>query len=132
MDKTKQPGIEFKTVILVEESFWRSFDIPNNSKLNINFKTGNNIMNQKATVEITTSLKLTHEENEVLKYKSKFVGIFLVEKDSENMGLKEFIQNNAPALMFPYIREQISSITSKSGIKPIVLPPINLMALINK
>ncbi|XZK49641.1 protein-export chaperone SecB (plasmid) [Clostridium perfringens] len=33
--------------------------------------------------------------------------------------------------MFPYIREHITSVTQKAGIQPIVLPPINIRALLN-
>jgi preprotein translocase subunit SecB len=37
-----------------------------------------------------------------------------------------FIQVNAPAIAFPYLRSFVTTITSNAGLKPIVLPAINL------
>ena len=31
MDKAKQPGIKFNGIILVEEEFWRDYDVPEDS-----------------------------------------------------------------------------------------------------
>ena len=131
MDKSKQPGIEFKNIILIEDNFKRDPDVPNKSKINVDFETTSNIGEEFANVEITTQLRLLHEDKEVLKHNCKFVGIFLVKKEDENMNIEDFVRNNAPALMLPYIREHITSISSKAGIKPIILPPINLIALID-
>ena len=72
------------------------------------------------------------EGKEVLVLKSKFVGFFSVIKGQENMDIEEYIKNNSVGLMFPYIREHISAVTIKSGINPIFLPPINVVALLEK
>jgi preprotein translocase subunit SecB len=45
------------------------------------------------------------------------------------MSFEEFTSINAPALIFPYIREHITAITQKAGIKPIIIQPINFVAL---
>jgi preprotein translocase subunit SecB len=55
-----------------------------------------------------------------------FVGVFAVIPGQENMTLEEFAQVNGPALMFPYIRELISDITLRSGLKPVIFPPLNI------
>ncbi|MGI6649727.1 MAG: protein-export chaperone SecB [Bacillota bacterium] len=31
--------------------------------------------------------------------------------------------------MFPYIREHISTVTQKAGVKPVLLAPINVLAI---
>lgn len=36
-----------------------------------------------------------------------------------------FAKQNAPAMLFPYIRAHISALTGLSGISPIILPTIN-------
>ncbi|MDE6468216.1 MAG: protein-export chaperone SecB [Muribaculaceae bacterium] len=36
------------------------------------------------------------------------------------------IKMNAPAIMFPYIRAYISTLTSLSGLAPVIIPAINL------
>lgn len=42
--------------------------------------------------------------------------------------LRRYTSVNAPAILFPYVRAYISTLTSLSGISPIVLPTINLAA----
>jgi preprotein translocase subunit SecB len=59
------------------------------------------------------------------------VGIFSVIPESSNMDLEYFAQNNAPALMFPYIREIIATTTLKAGLPSVLLPPLNIHAIIN-
>ncbi len=48
------------------------------------------------------------------------------------MDLNQFADNNAGAIIFPYIREIIASTTLKSGINPIILQPLNIPALIKQ
>ena len=132
MDKTKQPGISFDGIILVEEKFWRDYQIPEDSSIDLEFQANNNIEKSSGTVEVYANFKLVKDEKSFLTLDLKFIGFFSVIGDEENMDIKEFIENNSLALMFPYIREHITNITSKSGIKPIVLPPINLRAVTNK
>ncbi|HHV46117.1 MAG TPA: hypothetical protein GXX53_04360 [Tissierellia bacterium] len=131
MDKSKQPGIRFDGIILAEENFWRDYSIPKDSKIDLHFSAENHIEGKKATVEVTSYLRLIYEEKEVLKLESKFVGFFSEIEGQENMNIEDYIKNNSVALIFPYIREHIHMITAKSGIKPIMLPPINLRAMLN-
>lgn len=87
---------------------------------------------KKCVSELITSLVLKSDEKEVLKLESTFVGTFSIINDSENMSIEEYTKGYSPALMLPYIREHISSITQKAGVKPVLLPPINILALINE
>ncbi|MDR2597322.1 MAG: protein-export chaperone SecB [Treponema sp.] len=57
---------------------------------------------------------------------------FSIIKGKENMGLKEYSNLNAPAAIFPYIRETIASTTTMAGIPPVLIPPINLAAIKGK
>lgn len=53
-------------------------------------------------------------------------GLFEFDRDLNDKQKRDFFETNAPAILFPYIRAYISTITSLSGITPIVLPTINL------
>lgn len=132
MDKTRQPGIKFDGIILVEESFWRDYSVPEDLTVDLEFSTSNSIENNNAAVEIATNFQLIKNDKSFVKLEFKFVGFFSVMEEDANMELEYFISNNSLALMFPYIREHITSVTSKSGIKPIMLPPINLKAMISE
>ena len=46
----------------------------------------------------------------------------------ENMSI---LERNAIAILFPYIRSYISTITTQPGMSPIVLPAMNIVAMVN-
>lgn len=131
MDKTKQPGISFDSIILVEETFWRDFNVPADSEIEFNVEMVINIQENNSNTQLITTLRMKSEEKEVLKLSSTFVGLFSINKGNENMDLEHYLRNNSPALMFPFIREHIATITQKSGVGPVLLPPINIIALVN-
>ncbi len=62
----------------------------------------------------------------------KTVGWFSLDaplKDSE----EEFpLLRNAVAIMFPFVRSQITLVTSQPNMQPVVLPPININSLIEE
>ena len=132
MDKNKQPGISFDNIMLVKECFWRDFIVPKESEIAFEVKHNWSGSEDKYVSELLTTLRLLAGEKEVLKLESTFVGLFSIIANQENMDIKDYIKNHAPALMLPYIREHISSITQKAGIKPVLLPPVNIVALIRK
>jgi preprotein translocase subunit SecB len=68
--------------------------------------------------------------DEVLRLNSTWVGLFSIDEPFKNMDMEYYLKNNSSALMIPYIREHISAITLKSGVGAILLPPINVLALI--
>lgn len=41
-----------------------------------------------------------------------------------------FARQNAVAIMFPYVREAISSLTGKGSAGSVFIPPINVVALV--
>lgn len=53
-------------------------------------------------------------------------GKFEFDKDLTDSEKDSFFNINAPAILFPYVRAYISTLTSLSGINPIMLPTINL------
>lgn len=42
----------------------------------------------------------------------------------------DILEKNTIAIMFPYIRSYISSITTQPGMSPIVLPAMNIVAMV--
>jgi len=46
--------------------------------------------------------------------------------------LEEFSMANGPAYVIPYARELIANITSRAGIPTLIIPPVNVFALIEK
>jgi preprotein translocase subunit SecB len=44
--------------------------------------------------------------------------------------LKRFAKVNAPAHLFPFVREIIGNTTMKANIPPLLLPPFNISAMV--
>lgn len=66
------------------------------------------------------------DENEKMYVNVKGRAIFSMQQ--ENMDL---LEKNTIAIMFPYIRSYISLITTQPGMNPIVLPAMNIIAMVN-
>ena len=54
-----------------------------------------------------------------------------VAKDALADSLRRFGKYNAPGLLIPYLREVVSNVSVRSGFAPLILPPINVQALID-
>lgn len=131
IDKDKQPGIKFHDVILAKETFERIPEFPEQIDLDIGFEFSISSANDDYYGELITSVRcLSESGQEVLTMKCTHVGVFSVIEGEENMSIQDFMENNAAALMFPFVREHIYSTTKKACISPIALPPINIRAMI--
>jgi preprotein translocase subunit SecB len=129
MDKTKQPGILINAILLADSVFHRAHEIPKNLKFKLNFAINNIIDKSNLVTELTVRVN-TKEDPVYLII--KYVGIFSGMPDS-NMNLEEFSQISAPAMLLPYIREEIHNRLLKANVFNIgILPPINLQALLKE
>ena len=45
------------------------------------------------------------------------------------LNIQDFANINAPAILFPYLREHLASLSMKANISPIVLEPVNFLAM---
>lgn len=59
-----------------------------------------------------------------------FEGEYSIGHRDENFN--GFILSSAPAILFPYIRAYLTSLTALSGVNPIILPTMNLSGLQEK
>ncbi|ERJ81854.1 hypothetical protein HMPREF1990_01181 [Porphyromonas gingivalis W4087] len=68
---------------------------------------------------------LIKDDENNLDFSMSIEGVFEYEID-DLQELIPFICENAPAILFPYIRAYISNITALSGMSPIILPTLNI------
>lgn len=73
---------------------------------------------------INVDVEITNLNNSLV-LKMVCVGIFKYNTDDENL-LLSFMSLNGPAIVFPYIRSFISSMSSLSGFETITLPTLNM------
>lgn len=78
-------------------------------------------------------VKTISEDNEKkFKLNLEMIGVYKLDKqDLEDEIIKNIIQINTLSIMFPYIRSQITLLTSQPGMTPIVLQPIDINKLIS-
>lgn len=63
----------------------------------------------------------------------KMVALFQVNGDvDEEFKKSDFVQLNAPAIAFPYLRSFITTVTTNAGFMPVILPSINISKNANK
>lgn len=76
----------------------------------------------------TISLKIKVETNDY-SLRMALVGVFEVDG---GLNTNSYFEKNAIAIMFPYLRSQLTLITAQPGIKPVMLPPININELLKQ
>lgn len=59
------------------------------------------------------------------------VGIFEFDDDISAELKGTFFNSNAPAIIFPYLRAYVTTLTGLSGIQPMILPTLNLSTGVN-
>lgn len=69
------------------------------------------------------------DKNKAININVQAIGNYLFEKSIELDQIDDFFFINAPALLFPYIRAYISTLTNLSGFEPINLPTLNMTKL---
>jgi len=128
MDKNKPPGISFDDVILKELVFSRKEGYSDKPVLNMQLGSNESFSpnEDKLVYEMSCEVK---DEGELFNIKCTMIGFFSVIEGKENMGLREYSNINAPAAIFPYIREIIASTSIRAEIPPVVIPPTNLNLL---
>lgn len=133
MDQNKQPGINFKGIILADERFTRLPIVSDSCELFIDMEHNWNGEGSDYVSEIKTNVKLMDVQNDAESFVLEFtmMGLFSVNREDPNLNIEDYIREFSSTLMFPYIREHISSVSIKAGIRPILLPPTNIRALIS-
>lgn len=75
------------------------------------------------TVSLGCTIKSVGEE--LINLETSIVGHFSCD-DASIERRDVLLQKNTLAILFPYLRSQISLITAQPGLSPIVLPPMNI------
>jgi preprotein translocase subunit SecB len=128
MDKNKQPGISFDDIILKEIVFSRKEGFSDKPVFKMNLESTISISpdEDRLVYEMSCEVK---DDKDFFIIKCTMIGFFSVIEGKENMSMKEYSDLNAPAAIFPYIREEIASTTTRAGLPPVVIPPTNINLL---
>jgi|SRR6185312_3372663 len=120
-------------IILIESNFRRDLIINFGNKDFVN-NTDMKVTHAQNDKELSVTVNMVFSSNEgdrsVVNADVKMAGLFTI-PDNNDLPLDTFINVNAPAMIFPFIREHLSSLSLKAAINPILLQPINFVKLSN-
>lgn len=132
---SQETGYRLLNVFLLNSNFKRSEKLTKNEEIKNNADVSVDYSKNEEEAELTVKLTISYwterrddpqtKENEA---EITMIGIFKYPENPQPP-VETFGKINGPAIIFPFIREHLSSLTSKSGIQPILLPPINFAAM---
>jgi len=120
-------NINFPVLELASSNLIISESILDNVNMNLSFDVLFTEENN-STFIVRFNLELnSEEEKQSFKAKVSMSAVFSTEKPmEEDFRNSDFIQINAPAIAFPYLRSFVTNITTQAGYKPLILPIITL------
>lgn len=110
----------------VEEASLKLQELDHRLRIRINPK-GSHLLKEKNLLVLRMNCRVYSEpeESKGLEVKVDIVAHFEYKGMSEEE-IGAYLSMNAPAIVFPYVRAYISSLTGLSGIAPLVLPTLNM------
>lgn len=98
--------------------------LPNDINLNIDKKVKKSSSSDN-DFELNLILELSSNDDNT-NIKCVFIGYFSSDGEITKSFLEtSFASVNAPAILFPFIRSYVSTVTINAGLNPIILPTIN-------
>jgi len=131
---SKKDSFEFLSVILLESNFKRNVEINYTSSefdSHIDINIDNKIKDNILFVELSLTYFAGVKDDKEIQSFIKMVGVFQC-PENPALPIETFGKINAPAILFPFIRENLASISMKAGINAILLSPINFVKLSEK
>ena len=130
INENVKSAFQLKSIYLRESTF--KILEPNKKLENINFGIGieaNKFQDgETEKLENALTIILSIEERESFLLSVTMVGIFEIIKEIP-FDKDEFLNINAPTIIYPYIRQHVRTLSLEAGISPILLPVINFVAL---
>ncbi len=127
MNETTNSSFQFKGYRVVK-SLIEIKSVDFGEAFNISFKSKGEINKADSSFQLELSA-IIKDKKDCIHVEVEFTSSFVFDSAIEKTQLKKFFYINAPAILFPYIRAYITTLTALSGIDPINLPTLNLSSL---
>lgn len=83
-------------------------------------------------VELSVSIQSDEEEAQPYEVEIAYLGLFHLTELPEGLSREDFATRNAAAILFPYVRQAVTDLTSRGAAGPLFLPPVNVAAMLAK
>ena len=114
-----------KNIMITEGTFKRSVDSLEDVELQVNVSHNVNQISDRE-YKIILELSVADPQGKLSVF-VKGMAIFETEQKTRTL-----IERNTLAIMFPYFRSYVSTLTTQPGMMPIVLPAMNIIAMLTE
>jgi preprotein translocase subunit SecB len=126
-DEKIDSGYQIINILLIENTFTRVAAInfgDKNITHNLDVESNPVIKDDVIITELIVSFSISVENNILASLRTKMVGTFKA-VGTPQLSKEDFANVNAAAIIYPYIREQITSCAIKGGLGNLFIPPLN-------
>ncbi len=131
-------GFELKSIALLQASFERPLElhfpadeVATHTNLKVvtrNFAEPVSRV-ERVEIELTVSVVVpTINADEPMAVSARMLGVFQVNGEAPPDALDSFGNINGPAILYPFVREVIASLTLRADASPVMLPTMNFAA----
>lgn len=123
------PGYQILSILLLDSTFTRISQINfGDSQILTNVDVTNDyqLLDEAFVSEVRVKFSLKIQNTVSVSAEVKMVGSFKI-IGSPELPVEEFAKINAPAIIYPYVREHLSMLSLKAGIGQVLLPPFNFI-----
>ena len=127
-ESPKAPGFHFNSVVV---DSLRLVDLePGQSRpptLSFSIKFRRRMVTEPQGVEVTVIVSIFPQEGSSFRLDAEITGRFERVEGDQVLSLEDFARLNGPALVMPYAREIVTSITGRTRHGVIIFPPVNIV-----
>lgn len=105
------------------------FNIPEKAELGIEFSPRGVFSSGNSTYELDFDVKVECKETSTEVINVSCAALFSFNEKVAISDIPEYFYPNSLAIVFPYIRAFVSTMSLQANVRPIVLPTVNLMGL---
>ncbi|MGB1217190.1 MAG: protein-export chaperone SecB [Saprospiraceae bacterium] len=124
----EKSDIQLRSITIEKSTFVRG-ELPMERRdFNMNLSTFNEVKGNRIYVFVNVVLEIA----EFPDFRMDITMLGNFEKQGEiKVSLEDFCNINAPAIIFPYVRQYIRNLSMDAGLNPIMLPVINFVGRYN-
>lgn len=109
-----------------------NFDIPKDAEFVIDFKPSGKLKEIKGTYDLSFDTIVKCEETDTIIVEVSCIAQFSFMDRIKFKEIPDFFYPNSLAILFPYIRAFVSTLSLQANSSPMILPTVNLMGLTEK
>lgn len=128
------PKFLLENIITLESSFRRDASLPeayDQNTADVGIRMWVHRDTDVCHVFLDTTYAQTTGSETFVDGRVLMVGYFKITGDMSEETISMFCNVNAPAILFPFVREAFATASVKAGLRPVLLQPVNFVEMAN-